>query len=217
MRPESPTLTWWPKLGYGYFPVDEFLAGRQPYDERYWERYHTYVDTEIGRALNEARVELVKRHWPGQVVDVGIGSGQFIEAHGNARGYDICAPAVRWLCERELFSDPGAELVEAVTCWDSLEHFRRPQDLLDRVLKWAFISMPVYQSAEDALNSRHFRPDEHYWYFTREGFERWASGRGWMIVEFSRVESELGRDSIGSWALKRNCDVSAKLKHPHSH
>ena len=108
-------LTWWPEIGIGYYPVE---AGLEPYNRTYFERYRAQAEMDIGRALMKARFHFVERHYTGTLVDVGIGSGAFVELRNqNARmtyGYDVNPFGVRWLAERKLFLDPYAVLVDAM-------------------------------------------------------------------------------------------------------
>ena len=75
-------LIWLPEKGMGYYPMK---PSDMPYNEEYFKRYQRQADTDIGRELVKARVEMVKRHWSGSVIDVGIGCGNFVLGHGNAK------------------------------------------------------------------------------------------------------------------------------------
>jgi hypothetical protein len=90
----SRRLTWWPQLGIGYYPVE---AGTAPYDQDYFDRFARDAQTHLGRALMQARCEFVERHYLGTLIDVGIGSGAFIELRRKFRrtthGYDTSTPA----------------------------------------------------------------------------------------------------------------------------
>lgn len=190
-------LRWYPELGLGYFPVAD-----NPYDEAYFSKYATYAATDMGKKLTQARVALVRRFFAGRPVDIGIGSGQFVEAM-DCDGFDVNPAGRAWLRERGSFVDPYRTWPEAVTCWDSLEHIAEPWLLLDRVKSWAFVSLPIFDDVAHQMRSKHFRRDEHYWYFTDRGFERFAESCGFEIVSRSRMESDLGREDIGTYVLKR--------------
>lgn len=60
-------LVWLPALGMGYFPVPK----SRPYDKGYFARYQAMADTPMGRALTQARIQLVARHYDGQLVRCG--------------------------------------------------------------------------------------------------------------------------------------------------
>jgi hypothetical protein len=193
-------LTWLPDLGIGYYDVKDPVA---PYDASYFAKYLSYRDTDLGRRLTESRVDLVNRHWDGPVVDVGIGCGAFVDARQRTRGYDINPCGVQWLLERELFCNPYSEPVEAVTLWDVLEHIWDFDRLLARVSARVFVSLPVFSGPCEVLSSKHYREDEHFWYFTSFGFLKVMRSLGWVSLEHNEVETRLGREGIASFAFAR--------------
>lgn len=174
-----------------------------PYDAAYFAKYVGYAQTPMGAALEAARYGLVSRHTDGSVVDIGIGSGSFIKGRPLTWGYDINPSAVCWLHAVERYWNPYIDPCRAVTMWDSLEHISYFQELLANVLEWAFVSLPVFACEADVLASRHFRTDEHYWYFTADGFIKVMRDLGWDCVEENWTESVLGRESIASFAFHR--------------
>lgn len=186
--------------GIWYYPVIE-----APYDQAYFDKYLGYEDTEVGKRLTEARVALVQRHWLGAVMDIGIGSGQFIKAMPPelVKGFDINPAGVRWLQERGLFCNPYHQVIEAGCFWDSLEHIKHPDLVLDSICSWVFISIPIFTDRAHVLRSKHFRTDEHYWYFTEEGLTQYMSKWGFERIEISRIELECGREDICSYAFRR--------------
>jgi hypothetical protein len=200
----SRRLTWWPQLGIGYYPVE---AGLAPYDQDYFDRFDRNAHTELGRALMRARVEFVERHYRGPLIDIGIGSGAFIELRRERRrttyGYDVNPIGIEWLEQRMLLVDPYLVAFDAMTLWDVLEHIPDFQPLLANVRDWLFLSLPIFRDAEHALCSKHFRPDEHYWYFTRDGLVAAMNMSGFALVSESAVETELGREDIGTFAFRK--------------
>lgn len=195
-------LCWLPEHGVGYYPVQET---DKPYDKLYFAKYQGYARTELGRQITAFRVDLVNKYTRGQVVDVGIGCGQFIEARGRRTlGYDINPAGVNWLKRRGAYLDVyAAESVESIACWDSLEHIDEPGHLLDRVSKFVFVSIPIFDGPDHVLRSKHFRRDEHYWYFTDAGLRKWMGGHGFECLEHTTEETRLGREDIGSYVFKR--------------
>lgn len=197
-------LTWWPEIGIGYFPVE---AGSDVYDQAYFDRVSKNADTDIGRALMKVRCDLVEKYHRGSIVDVGIGSGAFIELR-NARGFptlgfDVNPIAVDWLKKHGLFADPYAEKQEAIACWDVLEHLADPRELLSQVKDWLFLSLPIFKGPMHALGSRHFRPTEHFWYWTRSGLIRMMGDLNFRLVEYTDAETKIGREDIESFAFRR--------------
>lgn len=193
-------LVWLPEVGMGRLHVVE-----APYDDAYFAKYETYAATRMGRAITEARVAMVNRRTDGHVVDVGIGCGAFIERRsGWTWGFDVNPAGVEWLHRNGRWRDPYAAPVDAVTLWDVLEHIPDPTPLLRNVRRWVFVSLPIVPAdGPPPLDWKHLRRDEHCWYWTRAGFERWMAGHGFELVEASDVEVQLGRDDVGSFTFRR--------------
>ena len=170
------------------------------YDGSYFQHYRELDATETGAALTKARVDMVRRHYDGtDVVDVGIGGGRFVEAI-DGFGYDINKDAVGWLGGEGRYREPSAC---ALTFWDSLEHIPAPDRAVDAARDWVFVSMPIYSGVSDVLSSKHYKPGEHIWYWTRDGLIRWFHRLGFFCVEVNSVETELGREGILSFAFRR--------------
>lgn len=211
----SAGLTWWDHLGMGHYPVRSHV-----YDDAYWRKYEEYAVTDLGRALTRARIALVERHvGAARLCDIGIGSGQFVEernrvAAGSTVGYDVNPRGVSWLLRAGLFHDPWRDRTDVVTFWDSLEHIHDIGELLDRIGAAAFVSIPIFRDRDHVLASRHFRPDEHVWYFTRAGLLGYMEQAGFRCVEENAMESELGREDIGSFAfirVARGCAAGSRV------
>jgi hypothetical protein len=201
-------LTWWPELGIGHYPVE---AGTEPYDQEYFNRFARDAQTPLGQALMKGRLEFVERQWQGLLVDVGIGSGAFVElrlAHKRATwGYDVNPAGIDWLAERKLLIDPYQCRFDAMTLWDVLEHIPDYRPLLENARKWLFLSLPIFRDAEHVLCSKHFRPREHVWYHTRDGLVSAMMRCGFDLVSESTFETDLGREDIGTFAFQRVTDA----------
>jgi hypothetical protein len=187
-------------------------AGAAPYDGAYFERYARQADTDIGRALMAARCDLVERYTRDALIDVGIGSGAFIEARQRRKrltyGWDVNPVALAWLDARGLLLDPHVQPVQAVSLWDTLEHIEDFQSLLGNVIDLVFLSLPIFRDLKHVMRSKHFRPDEHCWYFTQSGLVSVMGMCGFEPVELSNVETRLGREDIGSFVFRRKHVVS---------
>lgn len=193
-------LIWLPEVGVGYYPVE---AGAAPYDADYFARYAAMAQTEMGVALNALRIKMVERHWSGELVDVGIGSGSFVEARPSTFGYDINVAGKAWLGTRGLYRDPYIHGADAISLWDVLEHIPDFSELLAKVRRYVFVALPVFRDAEDVRCSKHFRRDEHCWYFTEWGLMGVMAELGWKCVEVNDDEISLGRQAIASFAFRR--------------
>ncbi len=189
-------LLWSEELGMGFHP-------RPPmdYSGPYFEKYQALDATPMGTALTTARVDMVRRHFDGEVLDVGIGGGRFVVESGG-KGFDVNEEAVQWLKSRNAYADPYKG-VAAITCWDSLEHVPDPEALVRSVGEWVFVSMPVYKDQADCLKSKHFKPGEHLHYWSVRGLVGWFAKMNFGCVEINELESELGREGITSFAFRR--------------
>jgi len=216
MTVAADRLHWFTECGYGYLPSD----GTELYDLAYWAKYHEYKASPIAEQLMAARVALVEKHAPeARVVDIGIGSGHFIEKRestlhptrepftaafqSSTYGYDVNPHAISWLVDRKIWWDPWAQDPDAVTFWDSFEHLPRPHDLVARVRSTIFVSLPIFRDRAHVLVSKHFKPNEHLWYFTRQGFVRHLERLGFKLIDENQMESELGREEIGTFVFRR--------------
>ncbi|HCF4362533.1 methyltransferase domain-containing protein [Pseudomonas aeruginosa] len=189
-------LLWSEELGMGFHP-------RPPmdYSGPYFEKYQALDATPMGAALTAARVDMVRRHFDGEVLDVGIGGGRFVIESGG-KGFDVNEEAVQWLKSRNAYADPYKG-VAAITCWDSLEHVPDPEALVRSVGEWVFVSMPVYKDQTDCLKSKHFKPGEHLHYWSVRGLIGWFAKMNFGCVEINERESDLGREGITSFAFRR--------------
>ena len=223
-------LNWIEPAGLGFFDVDAYLAeeceGRAHiYDEAYLANYAGLADTPIGSALNRFRADLACAHAappsgasPGRcrILDVGIGDGAFLRVLRSClrspsyvlQGVDINPAAVAYLEERsQLGSLDEPQFYDLVTFWDSLEHFRDPRVPLRAARDIALVSLPTFASADGAIRSRHFKPEEHFWYFSDVAFTRFADQEGFDVIDLLRTETALGRDGISTFVLKRRSPV----------
>lgn len=192
----TDTFLWSEELGRGWH-----TRPAMRYEGQYFAHYQKLDATPMGTLLTKARCDLVDKYIPDHyAVDIGIGGGRFVTEHGGD-GYDVCEEAIKWLGDN--FVDPYKTSIYAATCWDSLEHIPDPALLLKQVEAWLFVSLPICESREEWAASKHFKPGEHVHYFTRDGFLRWCAEQGFECVEMNRVESDLGREGIMSFAFKR--------------
>lgn len=186
------------------------MPPEQVYDAEYFKKYQQMADTKMGRDITRFRVEFVEAYIkPSELVlDIGIGSGQFVETRPETYGYDVNPAGVRWLLDRGSYADPYTVTMPGFVCghmtfFDSFEHIREPGKLLAKIEHTAVISLPVFAGADHVLRSRHFRKDEHYHYFTTAGLLDYMRAQGFQMVGWSDKESKLGRDGVETFAFKR--------------
>lgn len=194
-------LLWDNELGYGHYPVD---LSTNPYNEDYFNRYADYEGEALTDQLNDARWDFVKGI--PSLLDVGIGAGTFIKNARNngcnAFGYDVNPVGVKWLKERALYREPDQGLYQLGTFWDSFEHIPRPDKAVKNMRQVA-MSIPIFRDREHALSSKHFRTDEHIWYFTQWGLMGYMGCLGFETVRIDDFETKLGREGIKSFYFSR--------------
>ncbi len=91
--------------GYAW---DKDVSKTVSYDQEYFDKYVNYEKTKLGEVLTKFRVNYVKEYVD-QVLDIGIGSGQFVKAFnhvGKAKGYDVNPVAEKWLVDEDLWLNP---------------------------------------------------------------------------------------------------------------
>lgn len=175
------------------------------YDEDYWNKCADYEDSEIARKINQGRIEFVQRHYQGDVLDIGIGCGEFIKKRPQTFGYDINPKAVHWLMESGKFRDRFSDF-NAFTLWDVLEHVETPEDYFTNINpgSFLFLSLPVFDDLRRIRESRHYRPGEHLYYWTSKGIIRWMLMHDFNLCGFSMFETLAGRDNIKSFAFRKS-------------
>lgn len=193
------SLIWCPEKQMGFHP-------REPisYQHDYWEKYLGYDNSPMGEALTAARKELVDFYHSGDIVDIGIGGGKFVSSMGaRGFGFDVNTDAINWLMANNRFCDPYASNVDAISCWDSLEHIPCPEALINQVNKYVFVSLPIFNNPNTITESKHYRPGEHIWYWSDWGFINWFARLGFVLVEKNNMETELGREAISTYVFRR--------------
>ena len=186
----------------GYCRVD--MPGL--YDGAYFENYKTRDQSKTGGDLTRGRQMFVHSIVPtwaqADMVDVGIGGGRFVR-EADCLGTDINPEAVAWLKSENRYFDLERGHISIATFWDSLEHIHDPRRLLFNVTDYVFVSTPIYKDMNDCLKSKHYKPGEHVWYWTRRGMERFMLWLGFEMIARSEFEQFAGRESIESFAFKR--------------
>lgn len=200
-------LIWVPEKGIGFYPVKN-----SRYDKKYFDKYVRYERTPIGSKLNEFRARLVNKYTHGKILDIGIGCGSFIKYRGNCAGYDINPAARAWLEKRNLYFDPflitnNLNTIKGITFFDSLEHIESLGYLFGQLTgQFVFISMPIFKNLEHLLTSKHYRKDEHYYYFTQGGLIKYMAGYHLNLLEITNKEIKCGREDIYTFVFKHNPD-----------
>jgi hypothetical protein len=191
-----------------------------PYDQAYFDKYVGYEGTPLAMGINESRISLTSDLCD-CILDVGVGSGEFMSLFPKrSYGFDINDVAVEKLLQKNSFIDPYAQpipdAIDGLTFWDTLEHMRRPSDILKkpRIGVYVFISMPIFTDLTLVAQSKHYRPDEHYYYYTEDGLKKFMNDLGYTHLETSDGETKAGREGILSFTFQRTqlADLDALAK-----
>lgn len=187
--------------GYGYLAS---VSGDDVYDENYFQSYVERAKTEMGEKLNQTRMELcdIEIKDSDSICDVGIGGGAFVSKY-TGQGFDVNPHAVQWLKENNYYANPYEFEFDYLTMWDVIEHIDNVKPLLNNVRKGVVISTPIYKDFYDVINSKHFKPNEHLWYFTDYGIRNYMRLFGFECVHADTRETDLGRESIGSYIFRK--------------
>jgi hypothetical protein len=187
------------------------------YNREYYEKVLKNSQSKIADEITQFRVDIVKKYCNDDIIDVGCGTNRFVEEIIKDRdiyqawGYDINPFTVQALINGGLYSDryynvlDKTESFKAYCFWDSLEHFQEPKDILNNIQEgsYVFISIPIFQDLSDIKDSKHYRPYEHYWYFTRQGLIRYMKELKFKLLEISDQESQIGRESIETFVFRK--------------
>lgn len=182
------------------------------YADEYFDRYKSYEGSETSKKLNLARTNITEKYCT-KILDVGIGSGEFIKSSKiKVLGYDINLLAVNWLIENGIYANPFESTpdIDGWTFWDSLEHMTDPHSILSLVKKgqYVFISMPIFNDILDVKKSKHYKPNEHYYYFTAKGMKKYMADLYFELIEISDCETLAGRESILTFVFKRYYQIN---------
>lgn len=175
------------------------------YDEEYFSKYVEYAATPMGKLLTSKRIAFVDRWHQGKMLDVGVGSGQFVKARKDAFGYDINQTAVEMLKEIGCYADINDTVFFAYSFFDSFEHIRDHSHLLNSMYPKTkiFMSIPLFRDVNHILRSKHFRRDEHYWYFTAQGIVKYMADYGFACLDVDNFEIQVGREDILSFVFEK--------------
>jgi hypothetical protein len=223
MLSPSDLLSWNAELGYGFYPVDQ---AEWPYDEAYRAKYAEMAVTPMAKRLNMHRVSLAlyaasrvsQEGKASTYIDIGPGDGAFMrelsrglpKGEDMVFGFDVNPAMVERLKEQFRFAKPSMPDIggkpwrwSVMTFWDSFEHIHRPDKTIvdaDSVV----MSIPIFRNKAHVLESKHFRPDEHVWYFTHEGIVAFMQKCGFRLMVWDQVETTIGREDIRSYVFLRD-------------
>jgi hypothetical protein len=192
---------------------DENVDTTSIYDDGYFDKYQSYEGTRIAERLTVFRENLVYSYVDTEdCLEIGVGSGLFVRESG-CMGNDIMPKAIDHLKSIGKYYDVNTKSrkFKAVCFWDSIEHVPSVTDItnmLDHAEEYVFMSVPVMDHSltsnlHKLVEWKHFRPNEHVWYFSIRGVIRFMEMAGFDVIEVSREEEDIGREDVATFVFKR--------------
>lgn len=183
------------------------------YDGRYLARYQTpeYSESKTAQAVIRGRCEFLRQHVQKSttLMDIGACSGAFMKGALNAgyfaKGFDVIPEVVSRLKYDDAYSDDASRF-EVITMWDSIEHMQDPEIWLSKIKQGAllFLSVPIMEAISKVRDSKHYKPGEHLYYWTDEGFINWIGLYGFELIAKSNHEIAAGREEVGAYVFKKS-------------
>ena len=179
------------------------------YTTTYFNHYRNLENTVMDLKITNERIKLVKKYSSDIVCDFGIGCGSFIsKMKKNIFGYDINPIGINWLKENKIYINPYCDDHNHIKCWtlwDVLEHLKNPFDFLKIINPndFLFLSIPIFNSFSNLSKNKHFKPNEHLFYYKEEGLIKLCKNMNFILLESDNIETELGRENIKRYVFQK--------------
>ena len=171
--------------------------------------FNKWVDMDFEKidAINKIRFKMVSMFCGGAsgLLDFGCGTGDFVlwsrlnmPYSCQVYGYDL--DLFDYNKAKSLTLTPGTTDLkdlggkfDVVTMFDSLEHLRFPSDIFSLDPRWFIVSVPntdsrMWRDKTMFTSWRHYRPNEHIWYFDRYTLGSLFSQHGYRRMFFGYPE-----------------------------
>jgi hypothetical protein len=166
------------------------------YEYTYNEKYDKYgIKNDQLSFLRLGYILGVLEKKPQNILDIGYGNGAFLKACNKTiqktYGYDISPYPVPKNTER-INTIFDLEF-ECVTLFDCLEHWENIYELKKIKSKYIIISVPELHNftEKEFLGWRHYRQNEHIWYFTKYGLANFMKKIGYKLINSSNIEDTI--------------------------
>jgi hypothetical protein len=97
--------------------------------------------------------------------------------------------------------------INIFTFFDTIEHLAEPWHIFDLIPDGAIVivSIPIFKdiSVDGIKSSKHYRPNEHFWYFTERGFKSFMAYHKLMCLGVYNYEIQAGREDIYTFVFKK--------------
>jgi len=192
------------------------MGARIEYDRNYLESCkRKNIEQPFTKSINDQRIMLVDKYMGrvpftlgDPVLDIGCGSGLFVTSRKNTYGFDINPATAQLLKISQLYSDEF-EKFYGFCMWDTLEHIGDPENFYFRRMpeqSMLFVSIPIIDDISRVPGWHHYRPNEHLYYFTEQGFVDWMQAQRFQLLETLNFETTAGRTDIKTFVFKKRAD-----------
>lgn len=161
------------------------------YDQAYYKRFKIRAKSRTGQRIYRTRWELVEKYCHGNttLLDYGCGPGAFHTSGTN--GFKVSGYDINPYCG---FTEPPTGDIGIMTMWDVIEHIPDPSAPINAYRpKHLFISTPNVEAIGhwEIEKWKHYRPDEHLWYFGLNSLTGLLARLGYKILEYNFEEGAI--------------------------
>lgn len=165
------------------------------YNKSYVEQGYMSLGNKI-TAMSHLRLGYIRgvlRHVPKAILDVGYGTGDFLNVcakmHMTTHGCDLFDDLLP--SHAKFVSDPCVGQYDLITFFDSLEHMHNLEFVSDLNTKFICISVPWCHSHTDDVwfqDWKHRKPHEHVHHFDQDSLRAFMQHHGYICLDYSNVE-----------------------------
>jgi SAM-dependent methyltransferase len=186
----------------------------RPYDTDHYNLLKSYENKPICTRITHGRIAIVEKYCKyTNILDIGCGTGHFMRYYHDTvqcfvYGYDVLPDTVKWLQDNNMYIDPNNGIpkhIMGITMFDVIEHIPDPKKLLVKFPKNSYYicSVPIIENIDNIKQWKHYRPKEHFHYWTLGGFINYMIENGFECLEHDDFEIKAGREDIRTFVFQK--------------
>lgn len=179
-----------------------------PYLKEYDKKTIEKSNSEISNELYKRRINLIKKYLKpdNKYLDFGCGHLKIINRIKKSYGFDINPYVVDKLVSNGKYVN-GYDVIgmfDIISFFDSLEHILDIENILKKIKRRALliIALPVFD-LKNIKKSKHYRPYEHYYYFSKNSFIKYMKKLKFELLEVNNDEIQCGREDIYTYVFRK--------------